>query len=96
MAPEAIAASYGRHPMDEEEAVQDGLIQWAQGYHANLPTWRVLLGAMVFAGVAQQHHQALREALYRLQMSTSECVCMYMCAVCGNGNSVNFCILSIY
>ena len=72
LTPEAIAASYGRHPLNEEEAVQEGLIQWAQGYHGNLPTWRVLLGAMVFADVAQQHYQALKEELY--QLSTSECV----------------------
>ena len=70
LAPETIEACYGRHPLNEEEAVQDGLIKWAEGYHGKCRTWNVLLGAMAHAEVAQQHCQALREELY--QMSRSE------------------------
>ena len=61
---EAIEACYGKHPLNEEEAVQDGLIKWSECHHGNNPTWKVLLGAMAYAGVAQRHCQALREELY--------------------------------
>ena len=65
LAPETIRACYGRHPLDEEDAVQDGLIKWAEGHHGYSPTWRVLLDAIEYAGVAQQHCQRLQEELYQ-------------------------------
>ena len=65
LAPETIRACYGRHPSDEEEAVQDGLIKWAEGHHGYSPTWSVLLDAIEYAGVAQQHCQRLQEELYQ-------------------------------
>ena len=72
LAPETIRACYGKHPLNEEEAVQEGLIKWAEGHHGYTPTWRVLLDAMAYAGVAQQHCQGLRDELY--QRLKSECV----------------------
>ena len=65
LAPEAIEACYGSYPRKEEEAVQDGLIKWAQGHHGYSPTWRILLDAMEYAHVAQHHCQELREELYQ-------------------------------
>ena len=73
LAPETIRACYGRHPLEEEEAVQAGLIKWAEGHHGSSPTWRMLLTAMEYAGVAQQHCQGLRDELY--QKLTGKCVC---------------------
>ena len=64
LAPETIRACYGRHPLEEEEAVQDGLIKWAEGHHGYSCTWRVLLSTMEYAGVAQHHCQGLKEELY--------------------------------
>ena len=77
LTPETIVACYGRHPLDEEQAVQDGLNKWAEGHHGYNPTWRVLIDAMVYAGVGQQHCQGLREELY--QLLNSECVCACVC-----------------
>ena len=63
--PETIGACYGRHPLNEEEAVQAGLNKWAEGHHGYNPTWRVLLDAMEYAGIAQHHCQELKEKLYQ-------------------------------
>ena len=83
--PPTIEACYGKHPLDEEEAVQEGLIKWAGGHHGYTPTWSVLLDAMAYAGVAQQYCQGLTGELY--QRLKSECVharvvCVCMCVVC--------------
>ena len=79
LAPETIRACYGRHPLEEEEAVQDGLFKWAEGHHGYNPTWRVLLNAMEYAGVAQHHCQGLREKLYQrlIGKCVSACMCLY-------------------
>ena len=73
LAPETIEGCYGSYPRNEEEAVQDGLIKWAEGHHGSSPTWRMLLTAMEYAGVAQHHCQGLRDELY--QKLTGKCVC---------------------
>ena len=73
LAPETIRACYSRHSL-KEEAVQDGLIKWAECRHGSSPTWRMLLNAMEYAGVAQQHCQGLRDVLY--QKLIGKCVCM--------------------
>ena len=77
LAPETIEACYGRHPLNEEEAVQAGLIKWAEGRHGYSSTWRVLLDAMAYAGVGQQHCQGLIEKL--CQKLKSECLCVCGC-----------------
>ena len=71
LAPETIEACYVSYPRNEEEAVQAGLIKWAEG---SCPTWRMLLTAMEYAGVAQHHCQGLRDKLY--QKLTGKCVCV--------------------
>ena len=63
LAPETIEACYVSYPRNEEEAVQAGLIKWA--HRGFSPTWRMLLDAMEYAGVAQQHCQGLRDELYQ-------------------------------
>ena len=75
LAPETIRACYGRHPLEEEEAVQDGLIKWAEGHHGYSRTWSVVLNAMEYAGVAQHHCQGLREELYQKWAGMCACVC---------------------
>ena len=77
LVPETIEACYSSHPWKEEHAVQDGLIKWAEGHHGYSPTWRVLLDAMEYAGVGQQHCQGLREELY--QKLIGVCACMRVC-----------------
>ena len=74
LAPETIRACYGRHPLEEEEAVQAGLIKWVEGHHGSIPTWRMLLTAMEYASVAQHHCQGLRDKLQ--QMLIGKCVCV--------------------
>ena len=86
LAPETIRACYGRHPLEEEEAVQDGLIKWSEGHHSYSPTWKTLLGAMEYAGVAQQHCQGLRDELYQKLIDGCLCLCVYACAC------VNVCV----
>ena len=63
LAPETINACYGKHPLSEEEAVQEGLIMWSEGRHGKTCTWKVLLGAMEHARIGEQHCTGLREEL---------------------------------
>ena len=79
LAPETIRACYIRHPLEEEEAVQDGLIKWAEGHHGYSPTWKVLLKAMKNAGVAQHHCQGLKEKLYQMLPGMRVCLSTCMC-----------------
>ena len=48
---------------NEEDAVQDGLIKWKDGQGSQPPTWCVLLDAMEYAQVAQQHIEDLKKRL---------------------------------
>ena len=59
----AIDACFCNHPCNVEEAVQAGLVKWSDGQGLQPPTWQVLLEAMTFAQIAQQHVQALKEKL---------------------------------
>ena len=79
LAPETIEACYGSYPRKEEEAVQAGLIEWVEGHHDSSPTWRMLLTAMEYAGVAQHHCQGLRDKLYQRLMGVCVCVCVCVC-----------------
>ena len=76
LTPETIEACYSRPPWNEEEAVQYGLIKWAEGHHGYSPTWSVLLEAMLHAGIAKQHCQGLREELYQILNGELVCVCV--------------------
>ena len=51
------------HPKKVEEAVQVGLTKWSNGQGLQPPTWEVLLEAMEYAQVAQQHIQGLKADL---------------------------------
>ena len=60
---DTIAACSSAHPKNDEEIVQDGLIRWTGGKGRQPPTWGVLLDAMEYANIAQQHARHLREKL---------------------------------
>ena len=70
---ETIEACYMNNPLSEEAAVQDGLNRWREGHHGHTPTWRVLIGAMDYAGVAVQHINGLKAAL--CQNWSGMCTC---------------------
>ena len=57
-----IEACFGSHPQ-HEEAVQAGLVKWSEGRSHKAPSWKVLLQAMEYAGIAQQHIRGLKEEL---------------------------------
>ena len=65
---EAIDACFSSHPQDEEGAVQAGLTKWSSGQGTQPPTWEVLLDAMEYAHIAQQHIEDLRKKLGLLGM----------------------------
>ena len=58
-----IEACFADHPQDAEAAVQAGLTKWIGGKGCQPPTWKVLVDAMDYAGIAQQHIQALKADL---------------------------------
>ena len=76
---ETIGACFSS--VNEEEAVQAGLVKWCDGQGNKLPTWRVLFAAMEYAQIAQQHvHELKKEtALFGMQYVTGVCVCMCAC-----------------
>ena len=79
LAPETIEACYVSYSRNEEEAVQAGLIKWAEGHHGYSPSWRMLVNAMEYAGVAQHHCQGLRDKLYQKLIGKCVCVLTWMC-----------------
>ena len=62
--PAAIEQCYGTPGLDEEEVIQKGLHKWRET-HGDC-TWQVLLDAMQFAGIAQQHCTELVEELHQM------------------------------
>ena len=59
-----IEACFQDRPLNEEEAVQAGLIKWKDRESQDFPpTWKVLVAAMEYATVAQQHVQDLKAEL---------------------------------
>ena len=60
---ETIDACFTSHPLDEEGAVQAGLTRWSGGQGLQPPTWEVLISAMEYANIAQQHIEDLRKEL---------------------------------
>ena len=58
----AIEACYRSNPLDDEGAVQAGLVRWKDGQGLP-PTWGVLIDAMEYARVAQQHIVDLKAKL---------------------------------
>ena len=64
-----IYACFGAHPLNDEEIVQAGLVRWRNGQgspHKQPPTWEVLISAMEYAGIAQQHIKELKGNLHFL------------------------------
>ena len=57
-----IQTCFTDHPQSVEEAVHAGLIKWSSGQGLS-PTWEVLLQAMEYAEIGQQHIQSLKTAL---------------------------------
>ena len=55
---------YTDHPLNEEEAVQSGLIKWRDS-NVGTPTWTVLLRAMEYGGIGVQHIRKLKEELVK-------------------------------
>ena len=58
-----IRACFRANPLNDVETVQDGLTRWTGGQGRQPPTWGVLIAAMQYADIAQQHIQSLREEL---------------------------------
>ena len=59
-----IAVCFTAHPMNEEEAVQEGLTKWCGGSKGfQPPTWGVLIEAIEFVELAQQDIDRLKSAL---------------------------------
>ena len=64
-----IDACFSAHPLNDEEIVQVGLVRWRNGQgspHKQPPTWEVLISAMEYAGMAQQHIKELKGNLHFL------------------------------
>ena len=86
---ETIEACFNSHPQNEEEAVQAGLTKWSGGQSLQPPTWEVLIEAMEYAEIAQQHIKGLKKNLasggYVVYASAQyveclhACVCVYAC-----------------
>lgn len=74
-----IHACFMNNPLNEEEAVQDGLIRWCEGKGYQPPTWRVLIEAMEYARFAQQNMQDLVDKLGTLFVCVD--ACMHVCVV---------------
>lgn len=58
-----IGPCFEDNPQDVESAVQAGLTKWIEGTGYQPPTWQVLLDAMEYAQIAQQHIQDLKADL---------------------------------
>ena len=59
-----IQLCYQNNPLNEEEAIQDGLHKWSET-HGDHCTWQVLLDAMKFACISQQHRRELVQELHQ-------------------------------
>ena len=60
---DTIAECITLHPLNDVEAVQEGLKKWVGGKGKQPPTWQVLIKAMSYAEIAQQHAEALKKEL---------------------------------
>ena len=63
LAAEKIRLCYVNNPSNEEEAVQQGLMDWSSGQGMQPPTWTVLMGAMEHALIGIQHIRSLKADL---------------------------------
>ena len=75
---EAIQMCYKNAPLDEEEAIQSGLMKWRDGY-GDSPTWEVLIKAMDYAKIGVQHISAMKEELCKgAACTTGDCMATIM------------------
>ena len=58
-----IRTCFEDHVKSVEEAVHTGLIKWSEGQGLQPPTWKVLLQAMSYSKIAQQHIRDLETEL---------------------------------
>ena len=58
-----IWTCFENHPRNVEEAVHTGLTKWSGGQGLQPPTWKVLLQAMSYSEIAQQHIRDLETEL---------------------------------
>ena len=58
-----IQTCFEDHVRNVEEAVHTGLTKWSGGQGLQPPTWKVLLEAMSYAEIAQQHIEDLKTDL---------------------------------
>ena len=80
LSPQEIKLCYQSNP-NEEEAIQDGLIKWWET-GGDCCTWQVLLNAMKFAGIAQQHCTELVEELHQMMQGEVTFPLKYSCTQC--------------
>ena len=64
------------NPLNDEEAVQDGLIKWTEGQGKQPPTWAVLLEAMKYARIDRDSIRHLKEKLLKCML------CALVSSVC--------------
>ena len=85
-----IDACFNSHPMDEEAAVQAGLVKWCGGQSHKASSWDVLIYAMEYALIPQQDIWGLMEELgmfgmlfyineYYICGIQAVCTCMQVC-----------------
>ena len=72
---------FNNNPLNEEEAVQQGLTYWIDGEGFQPPTWKVLLEAMDYAIIGELHIRNLRTDLGVTEGMLSMCSCV-MCVWC--------------
>ena len=58
-----ITACIQANPLNDEEAVQDGLTRWIGGQGHRPSTWKVLIEAMEFAQIEKESVKCLRKKL---------------------------------
>ena len=74
-----IEACFSAHPMNDEGAVQNGLIKWCGGKGRQPPTWGVLVEAMEYARFARYCvHNLLKDlVLFNIGMLFVGMCCLY-------------------
>ena len=76
-----IDSCFNSHPLNEEAAVQAGLVKWRGGQSHKPSTWEVLLKAMEYAQLQQQDIRGLMKELgvFGMLVFISE---LYVASVC--------------
>ena len=91
-----IDACFSAHSSNDEEIVQAGLVKWRDGQgNKQPPTWEVLISAMEYAEVAQQHMKELKEKLALSVKEPKVCMCTISC-VTSKCRRFGACVLHIY